>query len=165
MHVQKPPGPKEDISKFVLFLNGVALPGANALPTGDPGRFRFYLRYEPGSEVAWRTLLREPTFWDNRKPAVPVSLGVENSIPYDTAVKVRLGYYDRLWLWIWWTSSLATLSLIWHCRSALKVPIASASGHASQKTRKSTRRCIKCRMHEDTRPEPRISALNDSMNT
>ena len=123
LHVQNPPGPKESTSRLVLFLNGVALTGVNALPTGEPGWFRFYLRYEPGSEAAWKTLLHEPKFWDKNKPLVPVSLGVENSVAYDTAVRIRLGYYDRLWLWIWWASSLATLSLLWHFRSALKVPV------------------------------------------
>jgi hypothetical protein len=124
LHVQNPPGPKENISRLVLFLNGVALKGVNALPTGEPGWFRFYLRYEPGSEVAWKTLLHEPKFWDRDKTIVRVSLGVEDSVAYDTAVRIRLGYYDGLWLWIWWASSLATLSLIWHFRAALlKVPV------------------------------------------
>ena len=132
LHVQNPPAAKENLSRFVLFLNGVALTGVNPLPTGQPGWFRFYLRYEPGSEAAWKTLLREPQFWDRKKPLVPVSLGVENSIPYDTAVRIRLGYYDRFWLWFWWASSVATLSLIWHFRSALQVPVTSVAAAGSK---------------------------------
>jgi hypothetical protein len=132
LHLQSPLGLKEDISKLVLFLNGVALTGVNPLPTGDPGQFRFYLRWEPGADTAWKTLLREPQLFDKNKPMVPVSMGVENAVPYGTAVKVRLGYYDRLWFSIWWVSVVVTFGLILHFRYALKVPITIASGSADQ---------------------------------
>jgi hypothetical protein len=130
LSLQNPPGPQEDISKLVLFLNGVALTGVNPLPIGNPGQFRFYLRWEPGADTAWKTLLREPQIL--KKPLVPVSMGIENSVPYVTAANVRLGYYDRAWFSIWCVSVGVTFGLIWYFRGALKVPIAIASRGADQ---------------------------------
>ena len=93
---------KIDPRNMVLYLNGRALEGVNALPIEEPGanKLAFHLRRTEGSREAWSTLLGRPDFNNLRQVSVSVGFPEKQALPFSdpkSPVRLYLRVYDGKW--------------------------------------------------------------------